>query len=365
MSRSLKPMLVTMLIMIGSIFPFRMARAQSPVVHAVLFYSPSCSHCEYVITQVMPPLFDKYGDQLQIVAINIEEQNGSDLFLSVIKAFALDRAGVPFLVIGNQYLMGSADIPEKFPGLIEKHLASGGVDWPAIGGIAEAVAGSQPEAASDSSTTQTSPDAESDVQSSVPPLSVSHSNNWRTNFALDPVGNSISVVVLAGMAMVVVLGLVSLRRPAPIIPAFPGWVFPVLCIAGLFVAGYLAYVEAAQVSAVCGPVGDCNTVQQSEYATLFGILPIGLLGLAGYVLLLLSWVVYHFNKGRLSDFAALAMLVMTAGGLMFSIYLTFLEPFVIGATCAWCITSAVLMTLLFLLSLDPGKRAVRELAQSR
>jgi uncharacterized membrane protein len=27
-----------------------------------------------------------------------------------------------------------------------------------------------------------------------------------------------------------------------------------------------------------------------------------------------------------------------------SVYLTFLEPFVIGATCAWCLTSAVLMT---------------------
>jgi uncharacterized membrane protein len=52
------------------------------------------------------------------------------------------------------------------------------------------------------------------------------------------------------------------------------------------------------------------------------------------------------------------MLVMTSAGILFSIYLTFLEPFVIGATCAWCITSAVIMTLLFLLSLDPGRQAV-------
>ena len=33
-------------------------------------------------------------------------------------------------------------------------------------------------------------------------------------------------------------------------------------------------------------------------------------------------------------------------GAIFSIYLTFLEPFVIGATCMWCLTSAVVMTLL-------------------
>ena len=39
---------------------------------------------------------------------------------------------------------------------------------------------------------------------------------------------------------------------------------------------------------------------------------------------------------------------MSAFGLIFSIYLTFLEPFVIGATCAWCLTSAILMTMVAL-----------------
>ena len=33
-------------------------------------------------------------------------------------------------------------------------------------------------------------------------------------------------------------------------------------------------------------------------------------------------------------------------GMSFSIYLTFLEPFVIGATCMWCLSSAVIMLLL-------------------
>lgn len=52
--------------------------------------------------------------------------------------------------------------------------------------------------------------------------------------------------------------------------------------------------ETAQVSAACGPVGDCcNTVQQSEYARLFGILPIGVMGLLGYVAILISWRNLH------------------------------------------------------------------------
>ena len=49
---------------------------------------------------------------------------------------------------------------------------------------------------------------------------------------------------------------------------------------------------------------------------------------------------------------------MTFGGTLFSIYLTFLEPFVIGAVCAWCLTSAVVMTLLLVV-------AVRSMTEPR
>jgi uncharacterized membrane protein len=129
------------------------------------------------------------------------------------------------------------------------------------------------------------------------------------------------------------------------------------------IAGYLAYVETRQVEAVCGPVGDCNTVQQSEYARLFGILPIGVLGLIGYAAILGSWLVAYFTTGRLAKLAPLANLVMTVVGTLFSIYLTFLEPFVIGATCAWCLTSAVLMTVLMLLSIAPAKFALAHLSE--
>jgi uncharacterized membrane protein len=45
-------------------------------------------------------------------------------------------------------------------------------------------------------------------------------------------------------------------------------------------------------------------------------------------------------------------------GLLFSIYLTFLEPFVIGATCVWCIISAVLMTLILVASTEHAKLAL-------
>jgi uncharacterized membrane protein len=124
----------------------------------------------------------------------------------------------------------------------------------------------------------------------------------------------------------------------------------VLSIAGLAVASYLAYVETKQVQAVCGPVGDCNSVQQSEYALLIGLIPIGVLGVLGYLAILATWGIHRLSPGRIGQWAGWAIWTMTAGGVLFSIYLTFLEPFVIGATCAWCLSSAVIMTLLLLLT---------------
>ena len=53
-----------------------------------------------------------------------------------------------------------------------------------------------------------------------------------------------------------------------------------------------------------------------------------------------------------------AILGMALFGVLFSLYLTYLEPFVIGAVCAWCLTSAVIITLLMLLSLRPVLQAV-------
>ena len=185
-----------------------------------------------------------------------------------------------------------------------------------------------------------------------------HDLSWQENFARDLVGNSLSVFVLLGMLASLVWGFLYFIRVGrnPTV-ARVHWLIPALSLLGMFVAGYLAYVETAQVSAVCGPVGDCNTVQQSEYARLFGILPIGVLGLAGYVMILLAWLGARFGRNGVENLGMLALLGMTIAGTLFSIYLTFLEPFVIGATCAWCLTSAILMTVLMLLSLRPGKSA--------
>jgi uncharacterized membrane protein len=136
------------------------------------------------------------------------------------------------------------------------------------------------------------------------------------------------------------------------------WAIPILVVGGIAVAGYLAFVETANTNPVCGPVGNCGDVQNSKYAILFGILPIGILGLAGYFAILVAWLVRHFGPAALNKWSDLAIWGFCIFGVLFSTYLTFLEPFVIGATCMWCITSAVFMILLLWVSTPAAQQAL-------
>ncbi|HWH93729.1 MAG TPA: vitamin K epoxide reductase family protein [Baekduia sp.] len=110
----------------------------------------------------------------------------------------------------------------------------------------------------------------------------------------------------------------------------------VLAVLGVAIAGYLVYVHYADVDPVCNIAHGCHKVQTSQYAKLAGI-PVALLGLLGYVTILVALLVPG-EAARMV--AALTALV----GFGFSVYLTYRELFTIDAICQWCVASAVLMT---------------------
>ena len=359
---------------------------QGAVVHAVLFYSPTCPHCQKVITEDLPPLIDTYGAQLEIVGINISIPEGQALFQAAWEPLNIPEEWrvVPLLVVGDTWLVGSRDIPAQVPGLIEQGLAQGGIDWPNIPGLAEAIAaiptpGPTVEATSQPGGTPATPPttASTTVPTTVPasapiaasttaptpiPLPTEQPTTVLDRIQRDPMGNGLAIVVLIGMIGAVVIVVIRFLRPSPYQAlAWQVWAFPVLCLVGAGVAAYLTYVEASGATAVCGPVGDCNTVQQSQYARLFGVLPIGALGLAAYLLMLVTWLLGRIQSGRYADWAAVANFGMAAIGTLFSSGLTFLEPFVIGATCAWCLTSAIVITALLWLASGPGTAALARL----
>jgi uncharacterized membrane protein len=116
----------------------------------------------------------------------------------------------------------------------------------------------------------------------------------------------------------------------------------------MVVAGYLSYVKLVNSSAIC-PIGSCNAVQHSQWAQLLGV-PVAYLGFLSYAGVLALWLWGAVGSGPLSRLASIGVFAMAIVGTLFSIYLTFLEPFVIKEVCVWCLASAVLMTLILLVS---------------
>jgi uncharacterized membrane protein len=343
----------------------------NPVVRAVLFYRSQCRFCQQVVATVIPPLLNKYAGQLDIFRIDVSQPDGDTLFTAAIEHFNIKIIGTPTLIIGNDVLIGGIEIPQKLPGIIESALNQGGIDWPDIPGLTAALSAAQStemaaatrtvESAL-SSTPSIAPTAS--TPNATPPVEIEKTDGLWEVFTHDPLGNSLATVVLIGMIILVGYGIrVFLTKPGTSSSQLPVWIIPTLCVIGCGVAGYLWYVEATMAQAICGPIGHCQTVQESEYSRLFGILPIGALGVAGYVAIIITWSIGRTWRSRWAELANLVLLGMTASGTLFSIYLTFLEPFVIGASCLWCLTSAVLITALFYLNIPPGKLAFTHLSK--
>lgn len=311
-------------------------QAKETVVHAVLFYSTTCAHCHKVITEDLPPLMDQYQDRLQIAGINVSSEEGQKLYQAAIDYYRIpeDRTGVPTLIVGNTVLVGSLEIPDQFPAIVEQGLARQGIPWPDFPGMKDAL---------------------QEMGAPAEPLTM------RERFQSDLAGNTLAVLVLIGMIFSVIgVVLMYFKKPGTTADSQPASMIPLLALVGLAIAAYLAFVEISQTEAICGPVGNCNAVQQSPYAYLFGVIPVGVIGVVGYIAILLAWLVQRFGPPTWQKFAALAVWAMAWFGILFSIYLTFMEPFVIGATCAWCISSAVVMTLILWAATLPARASLRQ-----
>ncbi|MFN2114364.1 MAG: vitamin K epoxide reductase family protein [Anaerolineae bacterium] len=436
---------------------------------AVMFYSPSCPHCQEVMHEDLPPLQEIFGDNLVIVFMRTDKDYAHLLYELTNTTFDIARLdqGVPMMVIGDHVMIGGTAIRAEFPALVASYIAQGGIDWPAIPGLLDVIGmqeamqslteqppgstgpteptappaaaapteqvwgapgvgptprpatarpanaeatgavaqsgatteppgGTPAEDAEGASTAGGEGDEDTELAapaSGSPPAGSASPEapesaaataaakallgvqamptlppsafvppgelGVRERFMLDPGANAIAVGVLVLMIVVLVAAL----RPAGWQErisgsGLPGVVVPLLAVAGIVVAAYMAYVETTLNQAYCGPIGDCNAVQQSDYARVFGI-PIAWLGLLAYALVLLLWAAARRGSETAADWAWAFLYVTAVAGVAFSVYLTFLEPFVIGATCAWCITSALLMTALLIMTAGHGLQVLR------
>jgi uncharacterized membrane protein len=126
-----------------------------------------------------------------------------------------------------------------------------------------------------------------------------------------------------------------------------------LTAAGTGVAAYLVTVALDPNKEVaCGPLGDCHAVQSSQYAEVGGV-PVAAFGLLMYLglLALLGGRLARLGSQGVQDALATLTFSLALGGVVYSAYLTYLELAVLYAICIWCVTSASIITLVFLLAL--------------
>jgi uncharacterized membrane protein len=128
-------------------------------------------------------------------------------------------------------------------------------------------------------------------------------------------------------------------------------VIALLAVVGACVSLYLLLYKLGYIGTLSCSIGSCETVNTSRWSYFLG-LPVAAYGLAFY---LATAAVAIAGMDR--DVGAL-LVAMSATGVLFSVYLTGLELFVIHAICMWCVTSAVIVTLIFVTSLFDYREAM-------
>jgi uncharacterized membrane protein len=131
---------------------------------------------------------------------------------------------------------------------------------------------------------------------------------------------------------------------------FPRMAIAILALLGLFDAAYLALERITGGPITCPVGGGCETVQSSAYALFLGV-PVAFIGVAGYMLLLVTAILALQADTLGSISLDVLLLVLASIALLAGIYFMYLQVAVIGAICFWCAVAALLDLLIWLAAL--------------
>lgn len=115
-------------------------------------------------------------------------------------------------------------------------------------------------------------------------------------------------------------------------------------LTGLAVSIYLLSFKLSDKPRVCLTGSGCSDVNASSYSFFLGI-PVSVYGILAYLLLTAAGVAWAAMGEKVSEWVLLGAFGISLGGFLFSLYLTYLEAYVIYAWCSWCLTSAALIAI--------------------
>ncbi len=120
----------------------------------------------------------------------------------------------------------------------------------------------------------------------------------------------------------------------------------ILSVVGLAVALYLVFIKFFPTSTFCISAGGCETVNTSVYSEIYGV-PIAALGALAYAFLAVL-LLLETRVALVEEWGPLVVFGTALAGVIYSAYLTYIEVAVLHAICPYCVTSAVVMTLIFI-----------------
>jgi uncharacterized membrane protein len=122
-----------------------------------------------------------------------------------------------------------------------------------------------------------------------------------------------------------------------------------LSLAGIFISIYLTLYKLGVIGELSCTIGSCETVNTSRWSVFLG-LPVAAWGLFFYIDVFVIAVVGTMPRFEDVPLISVVLAAEAAIGVLFSAWLTYLELAVIHAICIWCITSAAIVTAIFLVS---------------
>jgi hypothetical protein len=238
------------------------AQPAPPAVRALLFYGPECADCQDLFRYLLPALTERYGARLVLAAIDTGAPDGETLYRAASHyGLPAERTALPAAVVGGKALVGlnaiAVGLGDRFESLATDPAATAWAVLPGLDAmLPQAVQNLQAQVAAQA------------VPPTLPEQAPASGHR-------DRIANGLAVAVLVGMVLALLHSLVRVRRPQGVTRPNT-FLIPLAVLVGLGISAYTAYTSLADIAPVCGPIGSCAAVQQSEYTKLFGI-PMGVL----------------------------------------------------------------------------------------
>jgi len=169
---------------------------------------------------------------------------------------------------------------------------------------------------------------------------------WPEILYLDPLGNTISVLVLAMMVLSLIAVAATITSTLESAKQRVGIAFPVVAVAGALISAYLLYDQMNGADPASAPLGNCEAVLRSPFAMVFETMPTSALSLAGHLMITGLWFVGRRSVARKANITILCLFGIVVAAVVLTIYLLSVQLLSVGVSCVWCLVSAILVTAL-------------------